>query len=174
MIYAKQCAACHGVKGEGVTGEYEKPLGGERSLAWLTRRVERTMPEEDPDLCVGEDAAAVAAYLYDNFYSAEAQEQHDAAPGRTLQRLTAEQHRQSLADLIGSFRETKPMTDQRGLWTQVYPSRGMKKNDKPLSEEVSAVLDVKYTPEHPLYEKFDKKGHSVRWSGSLIASATGE
>ncbi|NJN36439.1 MAG: hypothetical protein HC794_04490 [Nitrospiraceae bacterium] len=40
--------------------KYKEPLYGDRSLASLTRRIERTMPEEEPELCVGEDAAAVA------------------------------------------------------------------------------------------------------------------
>ncbi|MBX2851137.1 MAG: DUF1592 domain-containing protein [Phycisphaeraceae bacterium] len=171
-IYAKQCAVCHGEKGEGVEGKYEKPLGGERTLAWLTRRVERTMPEADPDECVGEDAAAVSAYLYESFYSPEARAAQRRLPARSLQRLTVEQHRQTLADLIASFREQPKTTDQHGLWVQYYPSRGMRKN--PLAERVEPVADAVFKPEHPMYDKFDKKGHSVRWSGSLLAPETGE
>lgn len=170
-IYTKQCLECHGDKGQGVEGAYEKPLAGDRTLAWLTRRVERTMPEGAADQCVGEDAAAVSAYLYKTFYAVDSQ--LHSKPQRSLQRLTVEQHRQTLADLIGSFRQAVPMSEDRGLWTQVYPGRGMKKKDKPLSEQVDPVLDVKYTPEHPLYDQFHELGHSVRWSGSLLAAESG-
>lgn len=170
-IYARQCAECHGDKGQGVELAYDKPLGGDRTLDWLTRRIDRTMPEGEADQCVGEDAKAVAAYLHQQFYASDAP---GKATGRTLQRLTVEQHRQSLADLVAAFRDVKPIDDQRGLWTQVYPGRGMKKNDKTISESVSATLDAAYSPEHPLHTQFDAKGHSVRWSGSLLATETGE
>jgi mono/diheme cytochrome c family protein len=170
-IYVAQCVECHGDKGQGVEGAYEKALGGDRTLDWLTRRIDRTMPEGESDQCVGEDAKAVAAYLHQQFYASDAP---GKATGRTLQRLTVEQHRQSLADLIGSFREAKPIDDQRGLWTQVYAGRGMRKKDKTISEAVSATLDAAYSPEHPLHAQFDEKGHSVRWSGSLLATETGE
>ncbi len=169
-IYAKQCAECHGDKGEGVEAAYEKPLGGQRDVAWLTRRIERTMPEGEAELCVGEDAAAVAAYLYEQFYSPEARRANQ--PQRTLQRLTAEQHRQSLADLIASFRDSKPIGDERGLKARYYAGRKM--NGKPLAEQVDHVIDFTFTPEHPLHEQFDKHGHSVRWTGSLLAHETGE
>lgn len=165
-IYAKQCAECHGDMGQGVEGAYEKPLAGDRTLDWLTKRIDRTMPEGEPDNCVGDDAAAVAAYLHETLYLPSVQTR------RTLQHLTVEQHRQSLADLIASFRRAKPLGTQRGLWAQYYPARDMRK--APLAELVEPVADAVYTPEHPLYEKFHKLGHSVRWSGSLLVEETGE
>ncbi|MEM6257630.1 MAG: DUF1592 domain-containing protein [Planctomycetota bacterium] len=168
VIYATQCAACHGEKGQGVEGSYEQPLSGDRTLDWLTRRIERTMPEGESHKCVGEDAAAVAAYLHHAFYK------NSQPAQRTLQRLTIEQHRQSLADLIGSFREANAWSAQRGLWTQVYRGRDMRKKDEALSEHISAALDATYSPEHHLYEDFDPKGHSVRWGGSLLVDETGE
>lgn len=171
-IYAKQCIECHGEKGQGVEGAYEKPLAGDRSLDWLTRRIERTMPEGQADECVGDDAAAVSAYLYDRYYSPKASGENRKPMGRSLQRLTVEQHRQSLADLVASFREQTPAANQYGLWVQVYPSRDMRKDA--LVERVEPTADANYTAEHPLYEKFDVKGHSVRWSGSLLAAETGE
>ncbi len=56
-IYKAQCASCHGVSGEG-SKEYSRPLIGDRSPAQLARLIERTMPEDDPGTCVGEDAEA--------------------------------------------------------------------------------------------------------------------
>ena len=56
-----QCAQCHGANGEGVDDEYDKPLYGDRSVDRLANLIERTMPEDEPELCVGDDAAAVSA-----------------------------------------------------------------------------------------------------------------
>ncbi|MFN3168814.1 MAG: DUF1592 domain-containing protein [Phycisphaeraceae bacterium] len=166
-IYARQCAECHGDKGQGVEGFYDKPFSGERSVDWLTRRIDRTMPEGEADTCVGEDAAAVARYLHETFYRPSLE------PTRTLQHLTVEQHRQSLADLVGSFRADTAVGGERGLMAQYYASRDMRKAE-PIAEQVEPDINAAYNPEHPLYEQFDKLGHSVRWSGSLLASATGE
>lgn len=79
-IYENQCANCHGDQGEGVAEEYDEPLYGNRSLESLTRRIVRTMPEDDPDLCVGEDATAVSTYVFHSFYSAEARHKMGIAP----------------------------------------------------------------------------------------------
>ena len=74
LIYENQCAKCHGADGQGVPGEYEDPLVGDRSVKSLARLIERTMPEEDEKLCVGEDALKVAEYIHREFYSPEARE----------------------------------------------------------------------------------------------------
>ena len=55
-IYLNQCASCHGDSGQGVEGEYEDALYGDWSLGKIKRYVEKNMPEDDPDNCVGEDA----------------------------------------------------------------------------------------------------------------------
>jgi mono/diheme cytochrome c family protein len=78
-IYTDLCARCHGEQGEGVAGNYEEPLTGSRSLESLTRLIERTMPEDDPSLCVGEDAKLVADYVYNQFYSPAAQARRASA-----------------------------------------------------------------------------------------------
>src|SRR5438132_6241058 len=72
-IFQQKCAKCHGPKGEGVKGKYDDPLRGEKPLDKLTSYIERKMPEDHPGTCVGEDAAAVARYIYETFYSREAQ-----------------------------------------------------------------------------------------------------
>src|ERR1041385_336437 len=72
-IFTKLCADCHGKNGEGVKDEYDEPLVGERSLEALTRRVKRTMPDDDPGTLTAEEAAEVSAYIYDAFYSPKAQ-----------------------------------------------------------------------------------------------------
>ena len=67
-IYLQQCASCHGKSGQGVKGEYEDALYGDWSVGKIKRYIEKNMPEDDPDLCVGEDAVKVAQYVYQQFY----------------------------------------------------------------------------------------------------------
>src|SRR5215212_4686579 len=72
-IYQKLCAACHGNRGQGVADKYDEPLHGNRTVDALAKRIARTMPEDNVGACVGEDARQVAAYIYDAFYSPQAQ-----------------------------------------------------------------------------------------------------
>ena len=83
-IYAKQCASCHGTSGEGVSGSYPDALIGDSTVGELTKIINDTMPEGEPQLCIGEDANAVAAYIHDAFYSPEAQTR------RNIQKLLGE------------------------------------------------------------------------------------
>ena len=80
VIYVNQCADCHGSGGQGGTDAHQDPLVGDRSLESLVRRIVRTMPEEDPDLCVGQEASDVAYYVYHAFYSSEARAAMGWAP----------------------------------------------------------------------------------------------
>ena len=68
-IYAKICASCHGVDGQGTADNYPEALAGDRQLVDLARVITETMPEGEADVCVGEDSRLVAAYIYDAFYS---------------------------------------------------------------------------------------------------------
>ena len=63
-IFEKQCSECHGDRGQGVKGEYDKPLVGDWPLEKLTRVVDKTMPELEPELCRGENARLVAGYVF--------------------------------------------------------------------------------------------------------------
>jgi len=118
VIYEKQCVECHGDKGQGVKDKTKEPLTGERSLEVLAGKIERTMPEDDEDACVGEDAKQVAAYIYDAFYSPAAQARLNP-PTKDLTRLTIDQYRASVMDLIGRFRQgagfDRPLKDEMGL-----------------------------------------------------------
>ena len=69
QIYRQKCASCHGAAGEGTDEHYPRPLIGDRSVEGLSRIIAKTMPEDAPGDCVGEDADRVAAYIYDSFYS---------------------------------------------------------------------------------------------------------
>lgn len=180
-IYALQCAECHGDKGQGVKDVYPKPLIGDDSLASLTRRIEETMPEGNPEACVGEEAAAVARYVYDTFYSSQARAAALSQLKPQLQRLTVGQFRRSVADLVGSFRRDydKPYTQKRGLTTRVtgrHPSEKDKNNQKkwvgfqlPDSEPFIEIADT--SP----WENIDRTERiSMTWMGAFVAEATGE
>src|SRR5262249_12519937 len=70
----------------------------------------------DPGTCVGEDAKAVALYIYDAFYSKAAQARNPMRPARIeLSRLTVRQYRNAVADLVGSFRGPSRWDDRHGL-----------------------------------------------------------
>lgn len=180
-IYALQCAECHGQKGQGVKDIYPKPLIGDDSLAALTRRIEETMPEGDPEACVGEEAAAVARYVYNTFYSPQARAAALEQLKPQLQRLTVGQFRRSVADLVGSFRREydKPYTEKRGLTARVtgrHPSEKDKNNQKkwigrnlPDSEPFIEIAE-----ESP-WDNIDRTERiTVTWTGAFVAEATGE
>ena len=97
-IFRQQCAKCHGRNGEGVKVKYDDALHGDRSLEKLTRYIDKNMPDDDPGKCVGEDAAAVARYIYDAFYSREARIRKNP-PRVELVRLTNRQYANTVADL---------------------------------------------------------------------------
>ena len=62
QIYRKQCIGCHGEAGKG-SKKYKKSLTGDLSVGQLTKLIDETMPEENPDECVGEDARKVAEFI---------------------------------------------------------------------------------------------------------------
>jgi hypothetical protein len=103
VIYDRLCLECHGDKGQGVPDKYDEALIGDRTLEALARKIERTMPEENVGACVGDDAKQVAAYMYDAFYSPAAQAKA-RPPEKDLTRLTIDQYRTSVMDLVGRFR----------------------------------------------------------------------
>jgi hypothetical protein len=187
IIYKNQCASCHGPRGEGVPEKFDEPLAGDRSLDALTQKIERTMPEEDPDACVGEDARQVAAYIYDAFYSPSAQARLNPVE-IDLTRLTVSQYQSSIADLIGHFRNgsDKDWGKERGL-QHFYRSpeilrpeerAKLKSNADPRKKTVKADgridrIDLHLGPDSPIKDKIDPDEFELRFEGSLIAPETG-
>ena len=116
IVYRNMCLECHGKKGEGVAGKYDEPLHGDRSLESLTKRIERTMPEGKEGTCVGPDAANVASYIFDAFYSPQARLRNAPTVTRDLTRLTISQYRVSVADIMARFRQPlERIPNERGL-----------------------------------------------------------
>lgn len=170
-IYQKQCASCHGAKGEGTTESYPHPLVGERSVGELTEYISKSMPEDDPEACVGEDAAAVSKFIFDTFYSPTAQARNK--PARVeLSRLTVRQYRNAIADLIGSFRGTSRIEETHGLRGEYYKSRRVGGRDRAF-ERIDPVVAFDFQDKSPDDEKIEPHEFSIRWEGAVTAPDTG-
>lgn len=190
-----QCAQCHGANGEGVDDEYDEPLYGNRSIKGLAKLIGRTMPEDEPELCVGDDAAAVSAYIHEAFYSPEARAR--LQPVEILPaRLTNRQYRETIADLIGSFITTQgePEADygerrrgrrrsreqipeefknaKSGLFAEYYESKGMNKKDKRSLQRLDHQIDFDFGEGSPA-ENINAEQFSIAWSGAITARESG-
>jgi hypothetical protein len=171
QIYRERCASCHGASGEG-SEDYPRSLAGDKSVPQLARLIAKTMPEDDPGTCVGEEAEKVAAYIYDAFYSRIAQARNK--PARIeLSRLTVRQYRNAVADLIGSFRTTGSWGEQRGLKGMYFKSRRFS-NFERVIERIDPEVKFDFGVTGPDPEKFAPDQFSIRWEGSVLAPETGE
>ena len=170
-IYRQLCIKCHGEMGRG-TKKHDEPLTGDWSLAKLTVVIEKTMPDGKAKLVVGEDAAKVAKYIYDKFYSPEAQARNQ--PARVMfSRLTRRQYEESIADLMGEFLgRTSTFIDERGLTGTWYKSRGYNNKQKAF-ERVEGPVDFDWGAGAPKGEGFKAQEFSARWRGSLFTTETG-
>jgi len=196
-IYQRLCASCHGAAGQGVRGKRSEPLTGEKSVEDLSRYIAKSMPEDNPGACVGEDADSVARYIFDEFYSPIAQERRK--PARVeLARLTVAQHRNAIADLIDSLRVTAKSAEPDGdgggaagggdggdgsggpgASTPMHGLRGRYSNSRRPGRQ--AALD-RIDPEvrfdfgamPPAPGTLDGAGFGGLWDGSLTAFETGE
>lgn len=171
-IYQAKCASCHGSKGEGTHENYPSPLLGDRSVGELTEYVAKTMPEDKPGTCVGDEARLVSQFIYDAFYSPTAQARNK--PARIeLSRLTVRQYRNALADLVGHFRGDVPADDRQGLSAQYFKSRRHRDNDKAI-ERIDPIVNFDFQDKSPDPETMDPHEFSIRWQGSVFAPDTGE
>lgn len=169
-IYRESCADCHGAGGQGVEGAYESPLTGDDSVGQLQQIIADTMPEGEPEVCVGEDAEAVAAYMHYSFYS-EAAQIRNRPPRVTLARLTADQLRQSLADLYSSFDRVPNVTAERGVKGLYFAGSRWKDEEKKI-ERVDPTLNFDFRRESP-GEGIEAEEFYIHWSGGLLADVSG-
>jgi hypothetical protein len=172
QIYQSGCARCHGVAGEGTKKHHPDPLVGDRSVEELTRLIEKTMPEDDPGTCTGEDAQHVAAYIYHAFYSPAARVRNEPARIQ-LARLTVRQYQNVVTDLIGSFRGPTQWTDRHGLHAEYFRSRNFDEKDR-LLDRIDSHVDFDFGDSVPEGDKFDPRQFSIRWQGMLLAPDTGD
>ena len=174
QIYLRLCAKCHGDQGEGVANEHDEPLVGDWSIEKLTRVITRTMPDDDPKKCIGDEAERVARYIFDAFYSPDAQSRNKP-PRIELARLTNRQYLHSVADLIGSFTGQSEFGQVGGLKAGYYNSRNHSRNKHSI-ERTDATVDFQYgggTPA-PDNKEYKAEEFSMRWSGSVFAEETGD
>jgi cytochrome c553 len=178
QVYREMCARCHGSNGQGTQKKYKQPLVGEKSLPDLVKYIAKSMPEDDPGACSGEDAAQVASYIYDAFYSKIAQARNQ--PARVeLSRLTVAQYRNAVADVIGAFMKSPGgdeslAKDEHGLKAVYYRSRRIQAADSVIDRIDPVVqFDFGVTAPEPA-DKFKAYDFSIRWEGSILAPETGE
>ncbi|MFO0909748.1 MAG: DUF1592 domain-containing protein [Isosphaeraceae bacterium] len=171
-VYRAQCVRCHGPNGEG-TDDYDRALAGDKTVAQLTRLIAKTMPEDDPGTCVGDDAAKVAEYIHESFYSSLARERNK--PARIeLSRLTVRQYRNALADLIGTFRSGQVWDPvERGLHGEYYDARGFRGGARVIERRDPQVA-FDFGTDVPDPAKFKGKDFTIRWEGSVLAPDTGD
>jgi hypothetical protein len=171
-IFAQKCASCHGAAGEGVKGKFSKPLVGSQSVQQLADVIAKTMPEDDPGTVIGAEAAAVAQFIHDAFYSPTAQARNKPARIDVV-RLTVPQYRNSVADLFGSFRNPPETNGQPGLKAEYFSSRRMQKNFRVI-ERTDPQVTFDFGKESPEKDKIKKEEFAIRWNGSVSAPRTGE
>ena len=174
-IYRQMCAKCHGAKGEGAK-QYPQPLIGDKSLAQLAHVIDLTMPDGSPDLLDAAESKRVAAYMYDAFYSPNAQAKLNP-PRAELSRLTVKQYRNSIADVIGSMRFPPKLDDKQGLRGEYFNARNLQPNKKQI-DRLDAEVRFDFGKDAPKSEtepkeKFDPNTFCIRWEGSVWAPETG-
>ncbi|MCA9185154.1 MAG: DUF1592 domain-containing protein, partial [Planctomycetales bacterium] len=177
-IYAQHCANCHGADGQGADDGYQQPIFGDDSVAELASYIDRKMPEGEHELCVGDDARLVARYIYDEFYSFAAQQRKGlvSVPRIELSRLTVEQYRNAVADLVGSFAPQPRPTDQPGLpglAAEYFQSDGMNKADKRKLERIDRQVDFDFGDEGPT-DDIAADQFCVIWQGTIHPRHTGD
>lgn len=170
-LYLDQCATCHGEQGEGVDGAYEHTLEGDLSLRRLKDYVAQTMPEDDPEMCVGEDAELVTKYIMEAFYTREAQLRLNP-PDLAFSRLTVNQYQNAVSDLMRPFLGRGHEGDEKGFNGKYYPTRNTGK-DLAL-ERIDRAIDFDFGDQTPDAEKLkDKEQFSIEWNATLIAPDSG-
>jgi nitrate/TMAO reductase-like tetraheme cytochrome c subunit len=171
-IYREQCASCHGANGEGVADEYDEPLYGRKSVAALAKYIDREMPEDEPEKCVAADAQAVAEWMHGAFYSPEARAKLNP-PRIELARLTNEQYRQSVADLIGSFGGRPGRFEGGGLQARYFNAEKMNREHEKLAERVDSKIQVDTAAMEGI-PNLKRDSFSVTWTGALFVPETGD
>ncbi len=175
IIWEKHCVECHGQNGEGVKGEYEDPLHGDRSLASLSKRIDKTMPEDEEELLNAEESAQVADYIYNAFYSPEARAKSAPPVHPNFSRLTVSQFRNSVADLFADFQPV--WSAERGLSARytskgVTALQGMGGGNNNFQRKDNQIA-FNWGEKSPEPEVLPVEEFSIKWEGSVIAEETG-
>jgi mono/diheme cytochrome c family protein len=169
-LYKAQCAGCHGANGEGAKG-YPKPLIGSKQPVELASFIAKSMPP-GPKKATPADAQKIAGHIYDAFYSPIAQERN--RPARVqLSRLTVRQFRNTVFDLVASFRPSPKLGDQQGLQASYYKLSRPNPRERVL-QRIDPEINLQLGPRSAVEGQDDPYQFSMRWEGSVIAPDTGE
>lgn len=169
QLYKSHCARCHGPAGAG-TKKAPRPLLGDQSIGQLGRHIDETMPEDDPDKLDATESARVAEYIHAAFYSPAAQAR--LTPARVeLSRLTVGQYRNSVADLLATFRPAAQPDARRGLRGEYYNARNFRPKDK-IFDRLDPEVRFDFGPRPP-EDHFDPHQFSIRWEGSVRPPESG-
>ncbi len=177
QLYEQQCVRCHGPRGEGVADVYDETLQGDHSLEELTRIIHETMPEEAPDECVNDEARFVAAYIFDAFYSPTAQARNQSTR-IDLSRLTVQQYRNCIADLVGNSAVRLPPgiasgDGSVGLKARYYNARNFNR-EKLVTERIDDAIDFQFEADSPDPGSIGSEEFAIRWDGSIVVEETGD
>jgi hypothetical protein len=170
-LYKKQCARCHGLRGEG-TKKYKQRLEGDRSVEQLAVLIQKTMPESAPGTLSDKEARVVAGFVHSSFYSKLARERN--RPARIeLTRLTVRQYRHAVADLIGDFRWQRGPGGPNGLKGEYFKGRYFQPQNR-VVERIDPRVAFSFGTDAPIAGKMEPHEFSIRWRGALLAPRTGE
>jgi len=181
-VYMAKCAECHGEDGQGVRGEYSAPFRAEKSIDELVKLIEETMPEDDPASCVGEEAFQLAKYIREGFLG------HKGGSGSRINRMTVEQYRHAVADVIGQFpgalvlesdfednargpaSSSSIMPQAPGLLGEYYA--GSNKSSRLGHYRSDTRLDFDFDRDSPGPTIFSGQ-FAINWTGGIIADHSG-
>ncbi len=171
-VYRRQCASCHGEKGEG-SKRYKPALTGTKSREELAKFIAKSMPPGPVSKrCTAANAKLVAPYIFDAFYSPLAQERN--RPARiSLSRLTVRQYRNTVTDLIGSFRDPANSDNPHGLSAE-YFKIGRPDGGQRVLQRVDPEVHFDYGTAVPVPADNDPYQFAMVWQGSIIAPDTGD
>jgi hypothetical protein len=190
LIYKNLCAQCHGDRGQGVVDKYDEPLHGSRTVDSLAKRIAKTMPEDNVGACVGDDAKAVAEYIYDAFYSPQAQLRL-RPPEFDVARLTNAQFRNSVTDLVSLFRPGAERPGERRGLNARYSGKALLAGEPPPPEKdpkkrreqeerervefdrIDERIGFSYGAASPEPQRMRADEFKVRWEGAILAPQTG-
>ena len=136
----------------------------------------RTCRRGAPEKCAGPDAAEVARYINDAFYSREARARNH--PARVeLVRLTNRQYVNTVADLIKSFTGAdKPAGSERGLRANYRSHFGRSETGKKSFDRVDPQVSFSLEAGSADAEQLGTGTNEINitWRGSIIADESGD
>lgn len=94
-LYAKSCAACHGISGEGAIGKALNTWAGDEHT--LIDVIDKQMPPADPNQCDAACACDIAAYIVGGFASCK---EGETVSPRRLRLLTRREYNATVRDLF--------------------------------------------------------------------------